>query len=154
MTSEIIAGIDEAGRGSVIGPLVVAGVSIERGKEEQLRALGVKDSKELSPKRREELAVKIQAIAKDVVILSISACRIDNLRKDGVNLNRIEELKMAEKQEGWGWPLNSRKAHYFRDGLALCGKWMFFGPPDGNQKEYSSDDCKACSRKREKEKAG
>ncbi len=48
-------GIDEAGRGSVIGPLVVAGVY----GDEELKDIGVKDSKELSPRRREELFEEI-----------------------------------------------------------------------------------------------
>ena len=54
---------------------------------------------------------------------------------------------MATK-EGWGWPLNSRKAHYFREGRSLCHKWMFLGEPTENQGERSPDDCKACSRLR------
>ena len=45
-------GVDEAGRGPVIGPLVVcAFASISQS---SLRELGVKDSKDLSPKKREE----------------------------------------------------------------------------------------------------
>lgn len=56
--------------------------------------------------------------------------------------------------EGWGWPANSRKAHYFVDGKALCGKWMFFGNlEEGN--DESSDNCTACKKalvkRREKE---
>jgi ribonuclease HII len=46
-------GVDEAGRGPVIGPLVVCGCAIEEEKMPLLESLGVKDSKKLSPKRRE-----------------------------------------------------------------------------------------------------
>ena len=49
---------------------------------------------------------------------------------------------------GWGWPVNSRKCHFFEQGIALCGKWMFFGAKVDNQsKTKSIDDCVACSRK-------
>ena len=49
---------------------------------------------------------------------------------------------------GWGWPLNSRKCHYFEQGVSLCGKWMFFGKSVENQsKSKSADDCVACRRK-------
>ena len=55
--------------------------------------------------------------------------------------------EMSEKQvEGWGFPLNSRKAHYFVVVSSLCGKWMYRGTlePIG---EKSPDDCKVCIRK-------
>ena len=44
-----ICGVDEAGRGSMLGPLVVAGVSISKSKVNLLKKLGVRDSKKLSP---------------------------------------------------------------------------------------------------------
>lgn len=47
-----VLGIDEAGRGPVIGPLVVAGVMIPERKFSILRKMGVKDSKKLTPERR------------------------------------------------------------------------------------------------------
>ncbi len=52
--------------------------------------------------------------------------------------------------EGWGWPLNSKKAHYFVGGRALCMKWLFFGDCQmGN--DNSPDNCKACVKRLEKE---
>jgi ribonuclease HII len=96
MSEAIVAGIDESGRGAVLGPLVVAGVSIEEGKLEHLKALGVKDSKLLSPKRREELSKEIEKIAKDIMILRIGPCKIDAYRNQGVDLNRVEFMKMSE----------------------------------------------------------
>lgn len=92
----LIGGIDEAGRGAVIGPMVIAGVVIDKKDEEKLIKMGVKDSKQLSPKRREELAPLIEKIAKDIVILRVPACKIDKYRADGVNLDKIEAIKMAE----------------------------------------------------------
>ena len=50
-----ITGVDEAGRGPVIGPLVVAALSIPAEDEQKLRQQNIKDSKLLSVKRRAEL---------------------------------------------------------------------------------------------------
>lgn len=91
-----ITGVDEAGRGAVIGPLVIAGVTIEKEHEDKLKKLGVKDSKVLSPKKREELAKKIEEIASNVIVLRVQPCRIDDMRAAGVNLDKIEAQKMAE----------------------------------------------------------
>ncbi len=90
-----ILGIDEAGRGSVVGPLVIAGLMIDSKDEEKLRELGVKDSKLLTEARRQELFSEIKKIAKDYVVLKISAKEIDDMRKR-INLNKIEGEKMAE----------------------------------------------------------
>jgi ribonuclease HII len=76
--------------------LVIAGVAIDKKDEKKLLAFGVKDSKKLSPKRREKLAKEIENIARDIIILRVRACKIDNYRSRGVNLDRIEAMKMAE----------------------------------------------------------
>ena len=90
-----ILGIDEAGRGSVLGPLVIAGVVVDKRKEAILDNMGVKDSKKLTPKRREVLARKLKKMFEyDTVIYS--AQDIDNLRAKGVNLNEIERKGMEE----------------------------------------------------------
>lgn len=52
----IASGSDEAGRGSVIGPLVIATVVIDQEDEEKFKEIGVRDSKKLSPKKREVLS--------------------------------------------------------------------------------------------------
>ncbi|MEM5854639.1 MAG: ribonuclease HII [Candidatus Aenigmatarchaeota archaeon] len=92
----MVCGIDEAGRGAIIGPLVVAGVVVESRDEKKLRKIGVKDSKLLSPKRRVELARKIENIARNVVVLRVQPCKIDSLRAKKINLDKIEAMKMAE----------------------------------------------------------
>uniref|UniRef100_A0A7J2TGQ5 Ribonuclease HII n=1 Tax=Archaeoglobus fulgidus TaxID=2234 RepID=A0A7J2TGQ5_ARCFL len=81
----MIAGIDEAGKGCVIGPLVVAGVACDC--EDYLRSIGVKDSKKLSKKRREELAERIRRVAR-VEVLKISAEELNSLMEEK-NLNEI-----------------------------------------------------------------
>lgn len=92
----LIAGIDEAGRGPVIGDLVIAGILIEEQDWEKLIALGVKDSKLLTPKRREELFPEIKKIAKKISIKKVSPVEIDSFITTGTNLNYIEMMKMAE----------------------------------------------------------
>ncbi len=91
----LVLGIDEAGRGAVIGPMVIAGVMIEEKDLVKLKRIGVKDSKLLSPKQREKLYPMIKRIAKDYVSLKIPAKEIDELRKVK-NLNKIEAERMAE----------------------------------------------------------
>jgi len=59
---------------------------------------------------------------------------------------------MNDKKEGWGFPLNSRKAHYFVGTKSLCNKWMYFGELTPNQNGSSPDDCKSCTRKLEKKR--
>ncbi len=88
----MICGIDEAGRGPVIGPLVVAGVSIES--EDSLKLLGVKDSKLHTKKQRVTLEKKIRELG-EVVIEIITAKDIDKLRSK-MSLNEIEANAFAK----------------------------------------------------------
>lgn len=55
---DLIAGVDEAGRGCVVGPLVVAGVMVKAEVLPILVELGVKDSKLLTPQKRELLILQ------------------------------------------------------------------------------------------------
>jgi len=63
METRILAGCDEAGRGCLAGPLVIAGVSVTEEQERKLKEIGVKDSKLLSQKKRVELAEQIEEIS-------------------------------------------------------------------------------------------
>jgi len=83
----MICGCDEAGRGPVLGPLVVAGVTLPDDK--RLRELRVKDSKKVSPIRRVRLAEKIKIMAIDYEVVVIPAKDIDDMRKV-MTLNEIE----------------------------------------------------------------
>ena len=93
-----ICGIDEAGRGPLIGPLVMCGVLIGEKDEAKLKAIGVKDSKLLLPEKREELFEKIKDIVKGFELIEIQPEEIDNAvnGKGGLNLNRLEARKSAE----------------------------------------------------------
>lgn len=88
----MFCGIDEAGRGSVMGPLVVGAVFCEDDKD--LMALGVKDSKRLTPKARERIFSEMIGIA-DYTIVTVSAEEID-ARRARESLNEIEMSMFAE----------------------------------------------------------
>ncbi len=88
-------GIDEAGRGSVLGPLVVCGVAIDEDRIKYLERLKLRDSKKLSPKRRMVLSRKIKKIA-ECYPVKITAHDIDLLRSKDVNLNEIEKIAMKK----------------------------------------------------------
>jgi ribonuclease HII len=90
-----LVGIDEAGRGSVLGPLVVCGVAVEEDRLKYLERLKLKDSKKISPKRRVVLSRKIKKIA-ECHPVHISAADIDLLRSKDVNLNEIEKIAMRK----------------------------------------------------------
>lgn len=87
----LICGIDEAGRGPVIGPLVMAGVLIDESDFEKLKKIGVKDSKLLDKEVREKLFLEILGIAKEYRIISLTPDIIDeHLKSASSNLNMLE----------------------------------------------------------------
>ena len=83
----MIAGVDEAGRGPVIGPLVIALVAVSH--EHILDKIGLKDSKLCTPSQRERFRTQINQIADKTKILTISADDIDTMRKT-MTLNQLE----------------------------------------------------------------
>ncbi|MGQ9624818.1 MAG: ribonuclease HII [Candidatus Bathycorpusculaceae bacterium] len=89
----LIAGVDDAGRGSVIGPLVIAGVLTSEEDLPKLVELGVKDSKLLSPQRRERLAVEIKRIAKRHTVIKLFPKEIDDVVQKGKKLHRLNRLE-------------------------------------------------------------
>ena len=89
----IVAGVDDAGRGSVLGPLVIAGVSIDDSKISELKEIGVKDSKLLTPKKRQELFRKINQVATSVVYEKIQPASIDRVVFSGQKLYRLNYLE-------------------------------------------------------------
>lgn len=100
-----IAGIDEAGRGPVIGPLVIAGIVIEPTQEDALIEWGVRDSKQLTPRRREALEHRIHQLANQVEILEISAKEIDTQRQQKRSLNILEAQWMAQVLNKLNWDI-------------------------------------------------
>jgi len=95
----LVCGVDEAGRGCVIGPLVVAGVLVKEENLQALRQLGVKDSKLLTAKKREELAPEILKLAENHFVVKLSPTEIDRVVDSGRKLhklNRLEAETMAQ----------------------------------------------------------
>jgi ribonuclease HII len=94
-----VCGVDDAGRGPVIGPLVIAGIRIEEEKLEQLRSLGVKDSKKLSPEARLKLSIEIPEIVDEYHIVELEAAHLDRVVNHSPKfqrLNLLEARAMAE----------------------------------------------------------
>jgi ribonuclease HII len=85
----LVCGVDDAGRGSVLGPLVIAGILIERNKIKHLSKIGVKDSKMLSPQSRENLYKKIISIVDDYYVAKIPPSVIDR----SVSKNQLNDLE-------------------------------------------------------------
>ena len=94
-----ILGVDEAGRGCIMGPLVVGGILVDERGQAKLVELGVKDSKMLSRLRREQLAREIRLIATGIHIIRLSPAEIDKVVERGRKLhklNRLEAQTMAK----------------------------------------------------------
>ena len=91
----IIAGGDEAGRGAVLGPLVVSLVSINEGKAKKLSEIGVRDSKMLSRKKREFLFDDIYSLAEDVRTYAITPEEINNAMRSNISINELEAIHFA-----------------------------------------------------------
>jgi ribonuclease HII len=94
-----LCGIDEAGRGALAGPMVVAGIAVDS--DEKLRMMGVRDSKKLPPHKRKNLEPKLRMLG-DTLILKVDSREIDQLRKyklsnhKNLNLNQIEAMLFAD----------------------------------------------------------
>ncbi len=87
-----ILGIDEAGRGCVIGPMVFCGVLCHDEDSAKLLKMGVKDSKELSRSRREELAEKIREMACDYTVIEITPSEIDSENINKLGMDKTIEI--------------------------------------------------------------
>ncbi len=90
----MICGLDEAGRGPVLGPLVVAGALCEEKEQPRLADMGVRDSKKLSPDARERLYDELTSRL-GYSVIKISAQELDEARKQGISLNEFEGMKFA-----------------------------------------------------------
>ena len=94
-----IVGLDEAGRGSIIGPLLIGGVAIKKNKLDRLSAIGVKDSKLLSSKTRNRLLEQIKDISENIITHKIMPAEIDeyvNKGKKYRRLNYLEAITMGQ----------------------------------------------------------
>ncbi len=92
----IICGGDEAGRGAVIGPLVVSLVVAKKEHERKFAEIGVRDSKLLTRERREALFDRINEIALEVYIDKISAADINKAMQSNISLNELEAVRFSK----------------------------------------------------------
>jgi ribonuclease HII len=91
--ARLVAGADEAGRGSLAGPLVVAGVLLDYGtlRDHRVRPLAyLNDSKQCSAAQREELFRGVVGCASKVSVRVISAAEID---RNGLHRSNLEGLR-------------------------------------------------------------
>jgi ribonuclease HII len=105
LAKTLIAGVDEAGRGCVIGPLVVAGIMVKAENIPILVEMGVKDSKRLTPKKRELLYPAILQLAERYQTVHVLPSQIDKAVESNRRLhklNRLEAQTMAQVIEGLG----------------------------------------------------
>ena len=94
----LIAGVDDAGRGPMIGPLIIAGVVMPLEDLKELESIGVKDSKVLAPSKRERLSEEIKKMAARYCIESVTPPEIDRVVFEALKyhkLNRLEADVMA-----------------------------------------------------------
>ncbi len=89
----LIAGVDDAGRGSVIGPLVIAGVLLSEEDLPRLIEMRVKDSKLLSPHRREVLAPEIKRAVRSYSVVKLSPRDVDYVVTNGRKLRKLNWLE-------------------------------------------------------------
>lgn len=90
----IICGIDEAGRGSLLGPIIVAGVCVTKKSISEMVEKGIKDSKLLSPKKRQVLFGHVINLAESICVCRINIEDID-FHVFRNNLNLLEAEAMA-----------------------------------------------------------
>jgi ribonuclease HII len=90
-----LIGIDDAGRGPLMGPMLLAGVLIEADKEKELKNRGAKDSKLLSPKQRTELEQVLKKATINHRTFLVTPIEIDTGMGEGLNLNQVEALAAA-----------------------------------------------------------
>jgi ribonuclease HII len=88
-----VCGVDDAGRGPVIGPLVVAGIRIEEEKLDRLKSLGVKDSKKLSPEARLKLSIEIPEFVDEYHIVELEAAHLDRVVNHSPKFQRLNLLE-------------------------------------------------------------
>ena len=90
----LYVGVDEAGRGPVLGPLVIACVATDVEGLVKLRKLGVKDSKALSPSKRGEIYESLKKLNVTIKSVAIMPDQIDRFMLKG-NLNFLEAYWVA-----------------------------------------------------------
>lgn len=107
MIAIIICGGDEAGRGALLGPLVIALVAIKKGHERKLVDQGVRDSKLLPRKRRIKLFGTVKRIALDFKVDKITPQEINQAMKNKISLNELEAVHFARLFDQFEIPMHT-----------------------------------------------
>lgn len=89
-------GVEDAGRGPVLGPMIMAGCLINEATELKFKEAGVRDSKQLTQKRREFFETLIKESSIDFHTIAISPEEIDTKNAEGVKLNEVEAIAAAK----------------------------------------------------------
>jgi len=93
--TEWILGIDDAGRGPVIGPMILAGCLIDEKTRKYFKKIGITDSKALTQKRREFFEKIIKERAETFEVVVTPPIEIDGKNGDGIKLNEVEAIQCA-----------------------------------------------------------
>lgn len=126
----LICGVDEAGRGPVIGPLVIAVVVMEESDERKMKDLGVTDSKLLDSATRSKLFKNIEELSTEIKIKKLSAEQVDKWMSTA-SLNDVEVIETAELLNS----LNSNPSKAYIDS------------PDTNEERYAQNIKNLCKKK-------
>ncbi|MFC1697920.1 ribonuclease HII, partial [Nanoarchaeota archaeon] len=93
----LLGGVEEAGRGPVIGPLVMCGVVIKEEDEHKLVTIGTKDSKLLTPQTRERIFDQVIHLVEQHEIIILQPQDVDDSLNDpNMNLNWLEAVTSAK----------------------------------------------------------
>ena len=105
-----LAGVDEAGRGACAGPLVIASVVLDDPFAPELAV--VRDSKEISESKREDIFELVQSIAVSISVVVVPASEVD---KRGVHAANLDGMRRAVQG------LSITPAYVLTDGYAIEG---------------------------------
>ncbi len=124
LSNRLVAGIDEAGRGPVLGPMVMACVVLTERAERALVELGVRDSKLMSKESRERVGKAVRSLAAEVRVLVIEPREID-MAVEGVSARNLNDLE-------------ARIAARLIDSLTSDVEVVYVDSPDPKPDRYAS----------------
>ena len=91
----MVFGTDEAGRGALAGPVLAASVYLTQEQEDRLLTMGLRDSKKLSAKKREQLVKAMQDMG---VAWSVSSGSIDRIERDNILMASLWTMGQSAKK--------------------------------------------------------
>ena len=103
----ILCGADEAGRGALLGPLVVSIVAVKQSSVKRLSEIGVRDSKLLSAKKRSKLYDEIMDIAEEAKVDMIMPAEINDAMANRISLNELEAKHFSSLFDQIGGPVHT-----------------------------------------------